>query len=314
MKENQASFTAMLVAYMRAYHSMHDTPKIFDDFLAYCLIPEDKRKQIEQYLTCWDKQLYGTEHTELCSDQTTTTTSSMPVSNKSTNEQKWTAQLFCRARYAEETLEKAVREGVKQYLIIGAGLDTFAFRRPELMEKLEVFEVDHPATQEFKLHRLAELGWEIPKKLHFIPIDFTKESLATALKRSSSYDPKIKSFFSWLGVTYYLTKYDVFATLQSIAEVAATGSTVVFDYFDNEMFIPDKSSLRMQKTLEFLQNIGEPMITGFIPSTLAEDLARLGFCLKENLNPADIERFYLQGRNDGYRAADNVYFACAVVE
>ena len=192
MKENQASFTAMMVAYMRAYHAMHETPKIFDDFLAYCLIPEDKRKQIEQYLTSWDKQLSATEHNELCSSKITAPSSFMPVSNQSNVEHKWTAQLFCRARYAEETLEKAVRQGVKQYVILGAGLDTFAFRRSDLMEQLEVFEVDHPATQEFKLHRIAELGWKIPAKLHFIPIDFTKESLATALTRSSYYNPKLK--------------------------------------------------------------------------------------------------------------------------
>lgn len=314
MKENQASFTAMMVAYMRAHHAMHDTPKIFDDFLAYYLIPEDKRKQIEEYLTRWYKQLADNEHMESSSDQTTTSSSFMPVSSLSINEQKWTAQLFCRARYAEETLEKAIWQGVKQYVILGAGLDTFAFRRPDLMEKLEVFEVDHPATQEFKLHRLAELGWKIPAKLHFIPIDFTKESLATALARSPNYDLTLKTFFSWLGVTYFLTKAEVFATLQSIAQVSASGSMVVFDYFDKEIFNPDKSSLRMEKTLEFLQNIGEPMKTGFNPSTLAEDLARLGFCLKENLSPADIEKRFLQGSTDGYHAADYVCFACAVVE
>jgi methyltransferase (TIGR00027 family) len=182
------------------------------------------------------------------------------------------------------------------------------------MEKLEVFEVDHPATQKFKLHRLVELGWIIPAKLHFIPIDFTKERLATSLTQSSYYGPKLKRFFSWLGVTYFLTKDEVFSSLQSIAEVAATGSTVVFDYFDKEMFNPNNSSLRMEKTLEFLQNIDEPMKTGFNPSTLAEDLSRLGFCLKENLSPEDIEKRYLQERKDGYHAADNVHFACAVVE
>lgn len=228
MKENQASFTAMMVAYMRAYHAMHDAPKIFDDFLAYYLIPEDKRKQIEEYLICWYKQLTDTEHMELSSDQTTTSSSFMSVSSISTNEQKWTAQLFCRAQYAEETLEKAVLQGVKQYVILGAGLDTFAFRRPDLMEKLEVYEVDHPATQEFKLHHLAELGWEIPAKLHFVPVDFTKESLATSLTRSPDYDPTLKTFFTWLGVTYFLTKDEVFATLQSIAQVAAAGAVWLF--------------------------------------------------------------------------------------
>jgi methyltransferase (TIGR00027 family) len=165
---------------------------------------------------------------ELSSDQTTTSSSFMSVSSISTNEQKWTAQLFCRAQYAEETLEKAVLQGVKQYVILGAGLDTFAFRRPDLMEKLEVYEVDHPATQEFKLHHLAELGWEIPAKLHFVPVDFTKESLATSLTRSPDYDPTLKTFFTWLGVTYFLTKDEVFATLQSIAQVAAAGAVWLF--------------------------------------------------------------------------------------
>lgn len=221
---------------------------------------------------------------------------------------------FLSCMILEETLEKTVSQGVKQYVILGAGLDTFAFRRPDLMEKLEVFEVDHLATQKFKLHRLAELGWNHPAKLHFIPIDFTKESLLTVLISSSSSDPKAKSFFSWLGVTYFLTKDEIFLTLQSIVKITPAGSIIVFDYFDNEMFTPDKSSPLKQKTLEFLQNIGEPMKTGFNPSTLAEDLSRLGFCLQENLSPADIEKRYLQGRTDAYHAVDHVYFACAVVK
>ena len=148
---------------------------------------------------------------------------------------------------------------MKQYVILGAGMDTFAFRRPEMLEELEVFEVDHPATQEFKLHRLTELGWEHPAKLHFIPIDFTKESLVTALTRSSSYDPNVKSFFSWFGVTPYLTQEEVFATLRSIAEVTPASSTIVFDYFDTDAFIPEKLSPQMQETLDFLQKIGEQM-------------------------------------------------------
>ena len=146
--------------------------------------------------------------------------------------------VISRARYTEETLEKAVRQGVKQYVILGAGMDTFAFRRPEMLEELEVFEVDHPATQEFKLNRLTELGWKHPAKLHFIPIDFTKESLVTALTRSSSYDPNVKSFFSWLGVTPYLTQEEVFATLRSIAEVAPAGSTSSFRLFRYRCIYP----------------------------------------------------------------------------
>jgi methyltransferase (TIGR00027 family) len=149
-------------------------------------------------------------------------------------------------------------------VILGAGMDTFAFRQPEMMEKLEVFEVDHPATQEFKLHRLAELEWKHPAKLHFIPIDFTKESLVTALTSSSSYEPKVKSFFNWLGVINFLSRDEAFATLCSITEIAPTGSMIVFDYLDTDAFIPEKMSPQMREFKEFLLKIDEPIIQASI--------------------------------------------------
>jgi O-methyltransferase involved in polyketide biosynthesis len=158
------------------------------------------------------------------------------------------------------------------------------------------------------------LEWEHPAKLHFISIDFTKESLVTALTSSSSYDPKVKTFFNWLGVTYFLTRDEVFTTLRSITEIAPAGSIVVLDYLDIDAFIPEKSSPQIQKSLEYLRKIGEPMITGFNPSTLAEELASLGFSLQENLSPADIEERYFKGRTDGYHAYEYAHFACAVVE
>ncbi len=307
MKENQASFTAMSVAYMRAYHAMYDTPKIFDDFLAHDLIPEEKRALIEQHLieqyVIWDQQLNDPENTASLYDRITTSESLMQAINN----------VISRARYTEDALEEAFRQGVKQYIILGAGMDTFAFRRPEMLEELEVFEVDHPATQEFKLNRLTELGWEHPAKLHFIPIDFTKENLITALTRSSSYDPKIKSFFSWFGVTPYLPQKDVLATLRFIADIAPAGSTLVFDYIDTDAFIPEKISPQMRVLLEYLSKIGEPMKSrGFNPSNLAEDLASLGFHLYEDLSPTDIEERYLQGRTYGHY--EHGHFACAVVD
>jgi methyltransferase (TIGR00027 family) len=307
MKENQASFTAMMQAYMHAYHAIHSTEKIFDDFLAYDLIPKEKQALIEQYLiehylTC-DKGLDDPDHTKLPFDQAITSTFLMQIING----------IISRARYAEDTLKKTVKLGVNQYIILGAGMDTFAFRRPDLMEKLEAFEVDHPATQEFKLCRLAELKWKHPAKLHFIPIDFTKESLLKALMSSSFYDPKAKSFFSWLGVTSYLTKEDIFATLSSIAEVAPAGSILVFNYADTTVFIPEKLSPQMQEFLKLLRAIGEPMkMGGSDSSMLAEDLESLGFQLHENVSPTDIKRCYLKGRKNG--CSEYGYFACAVFE
>jgi methyltransferase (TIGR00027 family) len=182
-----------------------------------------------------------------------------------------------------------------------------------MLEELEVFEFDHPATQEFKLHRLVELGWKHPAKLHFIPIDFTKESLVTALMRSSSYDPKIKTFFSWFGVTSYLPQKDVLATLRFIADVAPVGSSLVFDYIDTDAFIPEKLSPQMRELLEYLSKIGEPMESkGFNPSSFAEELASLGFRVYEDLSPTDIEGRYLQGRTYGHY--EHGHFACAVVD
>ena len=307
MKDNQVSLTALSVAYMRAYHTMHDTKKIFNDSLAYDLIPKEKRELIEQrliedYLDL-DTKLNGSKHATSLLDNIAVSPRFMQAINSVTS----------RARYTEDTLEKNVKRGVKQYVILGAGMDTFAFRRPDLMEYLNVFEIDHPATQTFKLNRLTELGWVHPEKLHFIPVDFTKESLVTALTRSSSYDPNVKSFFSWFGVTPYLTQEEVFATLRSIGEIAPTGSAISFDYIDADKFNLEKSSPQMQKILEYLQNIDEQFrMEGFYSSKLAEDLNILGFSLHENLGPQDIQKRYLQGRTDG--CFEYVCFACAVVE
>jgi methyltransferase (TIGR00027 family) len=312
VKDNQASFTAMTVAYMRAHHSKHATDKIFDDYLAYELIPTEKRALIEQYLIeqnmILDQKFENTEYAALQYEQTITP----ELLRQATSGLE--GFFNSRARYAEDALKELIKKGVKQYVILGAGMDTFAFRQPEMMEHLEVFEVDHPATQEFKLHRLAELGWKHPAKLHFIPIDFTKESLITALTSSSSYDQKVKTFFNWLGVTYFLTQDEVFTTFRSIREIAPADSTVVFDYLDTDAFIPEKSSLEMQKTLEYLRKIGEPMITGFNPSTLGAELTCLGFSLKENLSPVDIEEHYFKGRTGEYQTQEHGHFACVVVK
>ncbi len=305
MEENQVSRTALFTAYVRAYHAMHDAPKIFNDTLAYCLLAEEKRVFFEHQLARYI-QLIDPALATSCPDQATSLAWSMQA-------MPTPPFILSRARYAEDNLEKAVRLGVKQYVILGAGLDTYAFRRPDMLEWLQVFEVDHPATQSIKRHRLAELGWEQPEQLHFVPVDFTKERLAAALTRSS-YDPQALSFFSWLGVTMYLTRDVVFATLRSIADVTPVGSTVIFDYLDTDAFVPERAAKRVQMMMEGARHMGEPLKAGFDPSTLATDLASLGLRLHENLSPTDIQERYFQGRTDGYHACEHVHFAWAVVE
>jgi methyltransferase (TIGR00027 family) len=303
MEESQVSFTALLTAYARAYHATHDDPKIFDDFLAHHLFTEEERTYFGKGLAESLKFL-DPERAAACPDQATALAWYMRLQGGPVT--------LSRSRYTEDSLETAVRQGVRQYVILGAGLDTFAFRRPEMLKQLQVFEIDHPAMQAFKRQRLSKLGWEIPAQLHWVPVDFAKENLATALDRSA-YDPQASSFFSWLGVTYYLTRDVVFATLQAIADSTPAGSTVMFDYFDTDAFVPEKAATRMQRMQAIVRGVGEPIQTGFDPSTLAADLASLGLRLHENLSPSDIEGRYFQGRMDGYHAFQHAHFARAGV-
>ncbi|MDD4588475.1 MAG: SAM-dependent methyltransferase [Heliobacteriaceae bacterium] len=305
MKDKKASFTAQGLAYMRAYHAMHDNPKIFDDSLAYHLFVEEERSFFEN---AWSQaaKLYDPERAASFTDRAAAIA--------------WTLQTITpgpsmtlgRSRYTEDSLDEAVGQGVKQYVILGAGFDTFVFRRPEMLEKLQVYEVDHPVTQGFKCSRLANAGWEQPAQLHFVPVDFEQESLAEALTRSS-YNSQALSFFSWLGVTYYLTRDTVSSLLRNIASIAPTGSTVIFDYLNTDAFIPEKAAKRVKILIRDTRQAGESMITSFDPFTLSADLARLGLRLQEDLSPADIQERYFRGRTDGYHACEHQHFARAVV-
>lgn len=306
MEENQISHTALSTAYIRAYHARYDAPQIFDDFLAHHLLTEETRLVIEQQLAKPLKHI-NPEQAASCPDQATALALSMRA-------MAVPAITLVRNRYAEDRLQKAVwQEGVSQYVILGAGMDTFAFRYPEMLGQLRVFEIDHPATQSYKLQRLADLGWGLPEKLHFVPVDFMQESLTEALARST-YNRQATTFFSWLGVTMFLTRNAVFATLRAIGQVAPPGSVIVFDYMDADTFSPGKATKRVQMMLEGVRRLGEPMICGFDPSRLGMELSRLGLRLEENLSPSGIQERYFRKRKDGYYATEQAHIACAVVE
>ena len=304
MIEDQVSRTALFTAYSRGYHWAHDHPRIFVDPLAFSLLSPEERTRIEALL------LEGfRDANPLAAEEFTDAQSAMG----------WLMQsgaaasiLLSRAKYAEGCLERSMGEGVSQYVILGAGLDSFAFRRPELLEKLLLFEVDHPATQAHKRQRLAELGWAQPANVHYLPVDFTRQGLVARLA-DSPFDPRLPTFFSWLGVTYYLPREAVLATLRGIAQVARSGSSIVFDYLDCEAFVPGKCAPRVQRMINHVESLGEPMQTGFDPLTLAEELTLAGFALRENLSPWDIHGRFFMGRTDHYRACEHACFACADV-
>jgi methyltransferase (TIGR00027 family) len=305
MDDNQVSKTAMGTAFMRAYHAAHDQPMIFDDFLAQHLITAEELLIIEErHLAAF--QRFDPVGAASCPDRASALAGWMQTSGAP-------AIVFSRARYTEDLLEAAIRhQEVEQYVILGAGMDTFALRRPDLVARLQVFEVDHPGTQAHKRRRLREAGRELPVRQHFVPVDFSRENLAEALA-SSAYDPQAPSFFSWLGVTYYLTRGAALATLRAIAQVAPPGSQVIFDYLDSEAFVPARTARRVHIMMKLVERVGEPMLTGFDPASLAADLASLGLRLQENLSPADIEARYFAGRLDGYHACEQVQMARATV-
>lgn len=303
MTENQAGVTALITAYSRAYHATMDSPKVFDDFLADQLFTKEEHIQFNQNLA----ELLNIFAPELAAqhpDQATALAWVMQHNNGPIT--------LSRSRYTEDCLDEALRTGVQQYVILGAGMDTFAFRRPELARRLQIFEVDHPVTQEIKRQRIAAAGWQIPPNLHFIPINFSTDTLESALK-NSSFETEKDSFFSWLGVSFYLSLADIEKTLKAIVQITPARSQVVFDYLDIQSFEPGKASKPVQFLQAIAQQVGEPLKTGFNPAALASELKLFGLSLMENLGPVEIEESYFQNRTDQYHAFPQIHFARASV-
>lgn len=305
MDDTKIKRTALMSAYLRANHAVDTTTKIFDDFLAPRLLTEEDLIAFDNAMAAGLPMI----------DPKRAAQSSDRVDAIATMVQSYfpTSLFLSRSRYAEDHLKAALQQGVTQYVILGAGMDTFAFRNPGLLQNLQVFEIDHPATQDFKQKRLAELGWDIPSNLHFVPVDFTKQKLDTKLA-NITHDPKAFTFFSWLGVVHYIPYDTVFQTLRTIADISPAGSTIIFDYWDQDAFIPEKAATRVNIMQAMLRQAGEPMVTGLNPSALSSELKSVGLRLVEHLSPSDIQNRYFQNRSDDYYAYEHAYFVKAVVE
>jgi methyltransferase (TIGR00027 family) len=199
-----------------------------------------------------------------------------------------------RTRFAEDALARAVQGGVGQLVVLGAGLDTFAYRNP--YEGLRVFEVDHPATQAWKRRRLDEAGIALPPSLTFAPVDFERETLAEGLA-AAGFDSARPAFFTWLGVVPYLTEDAIFRTLAMIASLPA-GTRVVFDYADPPASLPPAARARHEARAAHVAELGEAWVSYFEPSALAARLGELGFSEIEDLGPPQIARRYFPTRAD----------------
>ena len=201
--------------------------------------------------------------------------------------------VIMRARFAEDCLEEAVASGTRQYVILGAGMDSFAFRRPDLMEHIHVFEVDHPVTQARKLKRLKRAGLAISPNHHFVAADLSQVSALEALE-ASPFDPSRRSFLSLLGVAYYLTESNLAATARSIADGLPRGSRIVFDYLlDTESSDARHMGLR-KDMLDFVSKRGEPMRSEYSLAGMKRLMEAEGFAAVDSFAMTDLAEQYCE--------------------
>jgi methyltransferase (TIGR00027 family) len=301
MDTAKISRTALISAFFRADHHKDDDPKIFDDPFAQLLLSPSDVESIENGLLALAASTIPAPLASSC-DRRSALSSSL-------RQLPAPAAVLARARYAEDRLLEAVHSGVAQYVMIGAGLETFALRHRELQDRLQVFEIDHPSTQAFKQHALSRAGIVLPLNLNFVPADLEAVAVADALR--SPFKPEVRTVFSWQGVTAYLTVQTIRDMLRSIRSVAAPGSVLLFSYLDGDAFRAAKASDRIRQMIEANRSIGERMITGFDLPVLQTELKAARFNLVENIDPREQERRYFDGRTDGYHATEHFHFACA---
>jgi methyltransferase (TIGR00027 family) len=202
----------------------------------------------------------------------------------------WRLFIAARSRFSEDTLSASVARGVRQIVVLGAGLDTFSLRNPHTGLGVRVFEVDYPATQGWKRERLKQAGLTIPASLTFAPVDFERQSLAEGLA-AAGFEADRPAFFQWLGVVPYLTSDAISSTLDFIAGVP--DSEVVFDYAEPLANYPAERRENVMAVAARAASLGEPWLSLFDPIELSELLRQKGFAIIEDLGLAEIaDRFY----------------------
>jgi methyltransferase (TIGR00027 family) len=272
MEAATPSRTALRVAMRRAAHQLYDEqPLVFVDPVAVPILGREYLPEVERTQFKLNKPF--------------------SVSLR--------AFMVARSRYAEDLLAQAVANGVRQYVLFGAGLDTFAYRNP--FPDVHVFEVDHPATQQWKRELLASNGISVPANLTYVPVDFEHQQLATQLA-AASFDASASAFFAWLGVVPYLTQEAFRSTLSLIASSLRT-SGVVMDYGQPRSALPFLEQLAHDSLASRVQLAGEPFQLFFTPPEITAELT--AFHRIEDLGSNELNARYFQGRKDNLKLLGN---------
>lgn len=269
MHEAIPSRTALRVALRRAAHQVHDAqPLVFEDPLAVRILGKEFQEELKR----------------------------TPDAVKRPFSAGLRAFVVGRARLAEDRLAEGVRElGVRQYLVLGAGLDTFACRNS--YEDVRVFEVDHPATQAWKMTMLALAGIVPAETARFVAVDFERDSLRERL-REAGFDEGVATVTAWLGVVPYLTIEAFRATMTVLGRFEAS-SEVVFDYAQPREVLPPVEQLMLDSLSARVAQAGEPFQLFFTPEQLQQELEELGMRVVEDLDGAAMTERYFAGRKDG---------------
>lgn len=279
------SRTAQLAAAVRAYHLMHDHPPLLEDSAANWLIGPPLSVVLRTAPLRW-----------LFFERVLARVRPVRVS------------IVVRSRYAEDCLASAIRAGCRQYVILGAGLDSWALRNEA--PDVRVFELDHPQTQEWKESRLrARLG-TLPSHLVLIPIDFERQAIADVLS-GHQFDRDSPTFVSWLGTIYYLTREAIRSTLNSLGAVCAPGSKVVFDYIAAKRRMTPPDIRLLEEADRVGTRRGEPLRTLLEADEVGEMLHSAGFRVSENLSAPEVRSRYLRGRSDGLDVPGFMRLCCA---
>jgi methyltransferase (TIGR00027 family) len=250
MKPNEPSHTALIPARQRAAHQVLDHGSILNDPFAMKILREDEKDVLQ----------FANQH---------------PLAS--------IGRLFttARSRIAEDALSRAVERGIRQIVILGAGLDTFALRNPHGARQIPIYEVDHPATQAWKRQRLAEAQIALPSWLILVPVDFERDDLGEKLV-AAGFHENSPAFFTWLGVVPYLTQEAIGGTLGYMSSIQ--NSEVVFDYMEPpEAFSEEIRGVVMART-EQLEKTEERWASRFEPAGIAALLRTHGFCDIEDIS------------------------------
>lgn len=268
MQTGRASRTAFRVAMRRAAHQLLDHPHVLEDPIAIPLLGSDFQIDHEY--------------------------EAHPIVRS------FRAFMAARSRCAEDHLARAVAAGVAQYVVLGAGLDTFAYRNP--FSQLRVFEVDFPATQDWKRSLLAEAAIPEPSHLTFVPLDFEHKTLADGL-REAGFDATRPAFFGWLGVVPYLTLDAIRSTIAAIGTLPAS-SGVCFDYGLSPATMSPSRRAVYEALAARVAAAGEPFRTLFDPGDLALELANAGFHRIEQFDSGQLNHRYFANREDKLKLPD----------